>query len=50
MSERHANFFVADATATAQDMFDLVQLVRSEVLARSGINLIPEVVFVGFEH
>ena len=49
VSQRHANFFVADATATAQDMYDLVQLVRSQVLSRTGVELAPEVVFVGFD-
>lgn len=49
VSERHANFFVADESATAQDMFDLVQVIQSEVLSHTGVELIPEVVFVGFD-
>ena len=44
----HANFFVADDEATAQDLRDLVLAVRTEVVARSGIELVPEIRFVGF--
>jgi len=49
VSRRHANFFVADATASAQDMYDLVRLIQTEVLAASGTQLVPEVQFVGFD-
>ena len=49
VSRRHANFFVADATASAQDMYDLVRLIQTEVLAASGTHLVPEVQFVGFD-
>lgn len=48
VSHRHANFFVADAKASAQDMYDLVQVVQAEVKDRAGIELIPEIQFVGF--
>jgi UDP-N-acetylmuramate dehydrogenase len=47
VSERHANFFVADETATAQDMFDLVGSVRSRIGDATGIWLEPEIRFVG---
>jgi UDP-N-acetylmuramate dehydrogenase len=47
VSEMHANFFVADDEATAQDIRNLVVAVRSEVAARSGIDLVPEIRFVG---
>lgn len=47
VSERHANFFVAEDAACAQDVFDLVQAVRRRVLELTGIDLQPEVRFVG---
>ncbi len=47
VSARHANFFVADDTASAQDVFDLVASVRRTVARATGIVLEPEVRFVG---
>jgi UDP-N-acetylmuramate dehydrogenase len=47
VSELHANFFMAGAGATAQDVFDLVAAVRSRVLIASGVDLVPEIRFVG---
>lgn len=47
VSELHANFFVAGEGATAQDVFDLVQQVRARVAQRFGVDLEPEVRFVG---
>jgi len=47
VSEKHANFFVADAGASAQDLYDLVAEVRRLVQERAGITLEPEVRFVG---
>jgi UDP-N-acetylmuramate dehydrogenase len=47
VSPRHANFFEAHEGATAQDVYDLVQMVRGQVKARSGIDLEPEVKFLG---
>lgn len=47
VSERHANFFVAGPAATAQDVYDLVQAVKAEVAAMTGITLEPEVRFAG---
>lgn len=47
VSERHANFFVASEGATAQDVFDLVGAVKTRVKERFGIELVPEVRFVG---
>ncbi|MBN2114286.1 MAG: UDP-N-acetylmuramate dehydrogenase [Acidimicrobiia bacterium] len=47
VSEKHANFFVAEAGASAQDLFDLVAEVRRRVRDRTGIDLEPEVRFVG---
>lgn len=47
VSDKHANFFVADDSASAEDLYDLVAAVREQVRQRSGITLEPEVRFVG---
>lgn len=47
VSDRHANFFVATDQATAQDVHDLVETVRRAVLEHSGIDLHPEIRFIG---
>jgi UDP-N-acetylmuramate dehydrogenase len=47
VSERHANFFVADEDARAQDVYDLVAMVRRRVQAISGTDLEPEIRFIG---
>jgi UDP-N-acetylmuramate dehydrogenase len=47
VSELHANFFIADAGASAQDVYELVAQVRSRVGARFGVDLVPEIRFVG---
>lgn len=47
VSELHANFFIASDGASAQDVFDLVHLVRRGVADRFGVELEPEVRFVG---
>ncbi len=47
VSELHANFFVSDASATAQDVYDLVHEVARRVKDSSGIELEPEVRFAG---
>lgn len=47
VSERHANFFVADENACAQDVHDLVVAVRTAVLAETGTDLQPEIRFIG---
>ena len=47
VSDLHANFFVADTGARAQDVFELVHAVRERVRAAFGIELEPEIRFVG---
>ncbi len=49
VSTKHANFFVAEPGATASDIRGLVDLVASTVHDRTGIQLVPEMVFVGFD-
>jgi UDP-N-acetylmuramate dehydrogenase len=48
VSEKHANFFVADADATASDVYELVQEVRRRVADATGVVLEPELRLVGF--
>lgn len=47
VSRLHANFFVSDETATAQDVYDLVHEVARRVKEDCGIELEPEVKFTG---
>lgn len=47
VSERHANFFVAEPGTAAQDIYDLVAEVRRRVKDAVGVDLVPEIVFVG---
>ncbi|CAN5615533.1 UDP-N-acetylmuramate dehydrogenase [soil metagenome] len=50
VAELHANFFLASSTATAQDVYDLVREVRDKVLDAFGVELEPEISFVGSFH
>jgi UDP-N-acetylenolpyruvoylglucosamine reductase len=43
----HANFIVNGGRATAADVLALVRRVRSEVKARTGVELQPEVLLFG---
>jgi UDP-N-acetylmuramate dehydrogenase len=47
VSDKHANFFVADEDVKAQDVYDLMWAVRRRVAAELGIWLQPEVEFAG---
>lgn len=47
VSEKHANFLINDRKGTADDVRRLGEQVRAEVAARFGIELEPEVIFVG---
>jgi UDP-N-acetylmuramate dehydrogenase len=47
VSPRHANFFEAGDGATAQDVFSLVAEVKQRVASATGIELQPEVRFIG---
>ncbi len=47
VSERHANFFVAESDASAQDVWNLVHAVQRRVRERTGVELEPEIRFVG---
>lgn len=47
ISTRHANFLVAAPGATAAEVRRLVCLIQTEVEARTGLRLEPEIQFVG---
>jgi UDP-N-acetylmuramate dehydrogenase len=47
VSEKHANFIVAEPGATAADVLRLIERVRTLVRERSGIELVPEVRVIG---
>jgi UDP-N-acetylmuramate dehydrogenase len=47
VSEKHANFIVAGPGATASDVWDLIQQVRSRVEHHAGIRLETEVELMG---
>lgn len=49
VSEVHANFIVNNGTALAQDVKQLMELVQEKVAQTHGIELQPEVRFLGFE-
>lgn len=48
VSPRHANFIEAEAGASAADVVALITTVQAEVKRRSGVELEPEIQFVGF--
>jgi len=47
VSEKHANFIVNDQRGTAADVRHLLDRVRATILERDGVELAPEIVFVG---
>jgi UDP-N-acetylmuramate dehydrogenase len=47
VSERHANFFVADEGVSADDLRRLVEEVRRRIFESTGVDLEPEIRFVG---
>jgi UDP-N-acetylmuramate dehydrogenase len=47
VSEKHANFIVNDGGATAADVRRLAEQVRATVLRETGMELAPEIVFLG---
>ncbi len=49
ISEKHANFIIADADGRANDVYELLTTVRALVLESSGVELVSEHRFLGFE-
>ena len=48
VSPKHANFFQADPSGSADDVFDLMVAVAARVLEATGVRLHPETCLVGF--
>jgi UDP-N-acetylmuramate dehydrogenase len=48
ISTKHANFIIADANGSANDVFSLMRVARDRVLATSGVTLIAETRLWGF--
>ncbi len=48
VSEKHANFFQADKQGSADDVKALIDRVRALVAEKEGVDLVPELVMVGF--
>jgi len=49
VSDKHANFIIADEGGSANDVYELLVTVRDRVLGATGILLVTEHRFVGFE-
>jgi len=47
VSAEHGNFIVNDGTATAQDVLELIEMIRNRARAQRGIDLETEVEIVG---
>ena len=47
VSEKHANFFIAEKGAKAISLFNLVQYVKDKVSTKFGITLDEEIIFIG---
>ena len=47
VSEKHANFVVNDRKGTASNVRRLVEMVRATISETAGIDLVPEIVFLG---
>lgn len=51
ISDRHANFIVNEGRASARDIRTLIELARTNVRERFGVELLDEIVYLGtFEH
>ena len=48
VSPKHANFIQADQDGSADDVYELIRLVRTQVGERFGVDLHPEVRLIGF--
>jgi UDP-N-acetylenolpyruvoylglucosamine reductase len=47
VSLEHGNFLVNDGTATARDVLDLIEVIRSRARTQRGIDLETEVEIIG---
>lgn len=49
VSERHANFIINRARASAKDVLELIKMIQQRVLDQFNINLELEVKLIGFD-
>lgn len=49
VSEKHANFIINTGNATAADIMQLIDYIKDEVERQCGVQLIPELRFMGFK-
>ena len=49
VSEKHANFIIADVDGRGDDVYELLTTVRARVKEHSGVELVSEHRFLGFE-
>ena len=47
VSEKHANFFIAEKGAKSSSLYDLVKHVKESVKSKHGVDLEEEIIFVG---
>ncbi len=47
VSSEHANFIIADACATSQDIYNLIKLIKEKVYQKKQIELVEEIVYLG---
>ena len=48
ISEVHANFIINDNDASAQDVLDLIKIIKKAVKKKFDVNLEEEIQYVGF--
>lgn len=49
VSPKHANFIINEDNATAEDVYRLITKVKNTVFQETGVTLIPEVKFLGWQ-
>lgn len=49
VSTKHANFIINENNATAEDIFSLILDVKNTVFKQTGVTLVPEVKFLGWQ-
>ena len=47
VSDKHANFIINKENATAQDIYNLIQVCKKNVRDKAGLNLEEEIIFLG---
>ena len=50
ISTMHANFIVNNSSASAKEIFELINIIQQKILQKKGIFLQPEVRMIGFDY